>query len=203
MTSFGFGDQNMRQLGMVTVTIYKTKKLVFRNLQGSGISQVSRSSSILVLQNERLEDLPTIRSQRYHVLAHVFLPIEAAHDGIHLELDGVLGAPVTHPEDSHRVLVVGVAPTTNGSVGGRNKRVGRQPQHVHTSTVVAHPLFRDERAVADKAHRQAELATDLSELTEQVGLHKGFPTRKFDLLAAGLPQQLQSEPSLFQRQVVR
>ena len=189
MTSFGFGDQNMRQLGMVTVTIYKTKKLVFRNLQGSGISQVSRSSSILVLQNERLEDLPTIRSQRYHVLAHVFLPIEAAHDGI--------------PEDSHRVLVVGVAPTTNGSVGGRNKRVGRQPQHVHTSTVVAHPLFRDERAVADKAHRQAELATDLSELTEQVGLHKGFPTRKFDLLAAGLPQQLQSEPSLFQRQVVR
>lgn len=147
---------------------------------------------ILASHNKTLEHLPPKRRQPLDIRDHVLIPIVRIDDGVQLELDAVLAAPLGDAEQPDHVAAVVAAPDLLVRRGV--ERVARHGQDVQPLAVVAQPLFADLAAVADDAGAlEVEVFLAVAEQGgEEVRVEEGFAAGDVELAHAGVFEQSQA-----------
>src|SRR5262245_30576493 len=74
--------------------VEKVLELPVGDRKAPGIALVTNAACVLTLDNEQLKALPSERIDPGNTGIHVLLPVRGAHDGIKLQLNAKLPAPL-------------------------------------------------------------------------------------------------------------
>lgn len=153
--------------------------------------RVSRAGVILILDEENLETLPAEGLQFLDSRHHVLLPIELADDGVELELDIELSAPVANAE---QLLDVFASSTADELVGLLVEAITGYSHDIYELTILAQPSLGNLSAVRDdgNALRSKHFLAVLTKETEFLRIEERLTTSKVDLTHACFLQEPQA-----------
>ena len=137
-----------------------------------------------------MEALPAKWIELLDRCCHVLLPVERANDGVELEFDPEVAAPVTNQKELLDVLA---CPTPDLDVGGLIKAVAADAQDVNIDTVLLQPSLGNLGTVGDDRDR-FEAQIDFAVLTQHGELFRikeRLTPSKVDLLHASALEKLQ------------
>jgi hypothetical protein len=137
-----------------------------------------------------LETFPTKRLQLGDMFVHVFSVVKTTDDGVDLELDAVLFAPVT---DLVKLLDVLAFSTANLDVGSFDEGVAGHSQDVNVRAMPLKEAIPHETTIGGYRHRLQlkVLFAEVNQLAQERRIQERFTASEVDLAHSGSFEHIQ------------